>query len=264
MSSAKRRPTRLQIANRRLRRAEARLEQFQQRAYQLFRSATAYTRAKEEAPPDAVTLVLSSKWCRYTGYAPREAGTHLLRRLEWAAKVLHRRNTQRNEILAPRRAYRETSTLSITNMSLSQILHQRLCGPQAHPEEVAFLAAIRTEPRERCNWLVYADWLDEHNEPIPAGEIRKRLQVRVRSASRPVGHSRKRRTYVGTIAGKVRPLGPDGWREELVRRGKVVPAGRLVAKVCHGKSAGRYAVFAVNCETPPNDDAGGVAPGVRS
>ncbi|HJZ54644.1 MAG TPA: TIGR02996 domain-containing protein, partial [Gemmataceae bacterium] len=32
-------------------------------------------------------------------------------------------------------------------------------------DESAFLRAIREEPTEETNWLVYADWLDERGDP---------------------------------------------------------------------------------------------------
>jgi uncharacterized protein (TIGR02996 family) len=34
-----------------------------------------------------------------------------------------------------------------------------------HPEELALLAAIHAEPRDDMPRLVYADWLDEHDDP---------------------------------------------------------------------------------------------------
>jgi uncharacterized protein (TIGR02996 family) len=41
-----------------------------------------------------------------------------------------------------------------------------------HPEELALLAAIHTNPREDSVRLVYADWLDEHDRPEQAAFLR--------------------------------------------------------------------------------------------
>jgi uncharacterized protein (TIGR02996 family) len=242
MSGSKRWPTRLQIANRRLHRAEGRHEKLREQAYQLFRSATAYARANQLIPPGAATLVLASQWCQYTGYAPRETGTYLLRRLDWAAKVFGHRTKQRDDVLSPQRARRLTHTPPEAGVDLSH----RPSGLRAHPEEVAFWATIRTEPRERCAWLVYADWLEEQGDSTAARAVRQCHQVRVHGMRRPTTHGQRPGAYVGTVDGAEYPLGPEGWRDALTRRGKVVPGGSLVAAPCHGESAGRYKVFAIN------------------
>src|SRR4051812_23267980 len=43
---------------------------------------------------------------------------------------------------------------------------------QWHPDEIAILKAIHTEPRDDTPRLVYADWLDEHDQPEYAEFIR--------------------------------------------------------------------------------------------
>lgn len=46
----------------------------------------------------------------------------------------------------------------------------------AHPEDRAFVRAILMNPAELTAWLVYADWLDEHEQPERAEFLR--LQVK--------------------------------------------------------------------------------------
>jgi uncharacterized protein (TIGR02996 family) len=39
--------------------------------------------------------------------------------------------------------------------------------------ESDFLVAIRNEPEDKANYLIYADWLDEHDRPADAESVRK-------------------------------------------------------------------------------------------
>lgn len=39
-------------------------------------------------------------------------------------------------------------------------------------DETAFIQAIKASPTDRTVWLVYADWLDEHDRPEEAAKIR--------------------------------------------------------------------------------------------
>lgn len=48
---------------------------------------------------------------------------------------------------------------------------------QMHPEELALLAAIRAEPQDNTPRLVYADWLDEHDQPARAEFIRIQVEA---------------------------------------------------------------------------------------
>jgi uncharacterized protein (TIGR02996 family) len=47
-----------------------------------------------------------------------------------------------------------------------------------HPEELAFLAAIHAEPRDNLPRLVYADWLEEHEQADRATFIRDSIPAK--------------------------------------------------------------------------------------
>ncbi len=54
----------------------------------------------------------------------------------------------------------------------------------SHPaftdEDQVFIRAIMTNPAELTAWLVYADWLDEHDDPLRAGYLRLSVQLYAR------------------------------------------------------------------------------------
>jgi hypothetical protein len=69
--------------------------------YALFRSRSAYARARKPIPLDAATVELSARYCSYTGYAPRIKGEALLRRLERARRILAVREEQWAAVYRP-------------------------------------------------------------------------------------------------------------------------------------------------------------------
>ncbi len=42
-----------------------------------------------------------------------------------------------------------------------------------HPEQEAFVAQLRDNPEDHATRLVYADWLDDHDQPEEADRMRK-------------------------------------------------------------------------------------------
>jgi uncharacterized protein (TIGR02996 family) len=69
----------------------------------------------------------------------------------------------------------------------------------SHPaftdDDKSFIRAILTNPAELTGWLVYADWLDEHDDPIRAEFLRlevRRGQLRTRDSEWSVVEARLR------------------------------------------------------------------------
>lgn len=88
-------------------RSRERIEKLRQRLYKVFRSDTDYRRRKQKVPAKSVHTELKSRWGKYTGYAPRKIGLHLLQRYELAKRVLAERERRRDIALAPMRAARK-------------------------------------------------------------------------------------------------------------------------------------------------------------
>ncbi|MFO0822843.1 MAG: TIGR02996 domain-containing protein [Gemmataceae bacterium] len=217
-----RRKSAIQIAAARVAQAEERARKIEESIYQTFLSATSYRRAGRAIPRNHIQTHLDSQWGRYVGYAPRRRGTLLLRRLAWVNRVLAHRRKQRDAALAPRRERRAERTPP----SLGGTRLNRPSGKRANNEELGFWHSLRRHPEDRNAWMAYADWLEEHEDPKTAREIKAIHGM----------------SYIGTIDTQIHSQGLVAWRANLEQRGRVIPPGLLVALPCH-RSRGRWKVM---------------------
>ncbi|WP_088260388.1 TIGR02996 domain-containing protein [Fimbriiglobus ruber] len=93
---------------------------------------------------------------------------------------------------------------------------------QFHPDELSLLAAIHSSPKDDLPRLVYADWLEEHNQPDLAEMIRLGIEAS-KTCADPRQHPRiveldrpLRRRYVSPVPERMRCR---GWDRGLPRMG---------------------------------------------
>lgn len=203
--------SRRQVASRRRKRAHERVNDYRERIYKVFSSATSYRRRLLAIPENPATVTLSSKWCNYTAYAPREKGEHLLNRMRQAELVLQRRQREWEDVYYPyQRKLEEKKERLRQELRLAQEEEQRQAReaflsrfdpgnrqwlesgasvtcfgmhvynshdykvrriPQTD-EEVAALRSLGV--RDAQGWLKYAAMLDDL-DPAVATKIRKQV-----------------------------------------------------------------------------------------